>query len=92
MRDRAQSEGDEADAVRRWRRGHAVAARRQEELTFLEGNQPERAIAESLAALNALSEMGLWPGPRDPGSELEIDQVRRRWARIQRRAKHERQR
>ena len=41
---------------------------------------------------NALADMGLWPGPRDPGSEREIQVVRRRWARIQRRAKRERQR
>ena len=92
MAERANPDRDEAAAVRRWRRGQAVAASRQQELSLLEGSQPERAIAESMAALNALAEMGLWPGPRDPGSESEVEEVRRRWARIQRRAKHARQR
>ena len=50
------------------------------------------AVAESLAALEALADMGLWPGPRDPASEREVREVRRRWARIQRRARASRQR
>jgi hypothetical protein len=31
--------------------------------------------------------MGVWPGPRDPASEAGVLEVRRRWARIQRKAK-----
>ena len=87
MGDDARVVGDEALEVRRWRRGQAAAERRQRELTLLEGCQPSRAVAESLAALDALAAMGLWPGPRDPAAEHEVEQVRRRWARIQRRAK-----
>ncbi|MBZ0117926.1 MAG: hypothetical protein K8H88_13065 [Sandaracinaceae bacterium] len=75
---------DEREALRRWRQGQAAAAQRQKELACLEGPRPEQAIAESLAALNALAEMGLWPGPRDPVSERQVEAVRRRWARIER--------
>jgi hypothetical protein len=72
----------EREALRRWRRGQAAAAQRQNELSSLEGPRPEQAVAESLAALNALAEMGLWPAPRDPVSERQVDVVRQRWARI----------
>ena len=77
----------ERQAVLAWRAGQRAAERRQRELMREEGARPERAVAESLAALNALDEMGLWPGPRDPASEEAIERVRRRWARIQRRAR-----
>jgi hypothetical protein len=73
---------DEREALRRWRRGQAAAAERQNELASLEGPRPEQAVAESLAALNALADLGLWPGPRDPFSERQVEAVRRRWARI----------
>jgi hypothetical protein len=79
-------------AVIRWRKGQAAAAERQRELLHAEGPRPEQAVAESLAALNALTEMGLWPGPRDPASERAVSEVRSRWARIQRRARASRQR
>jgi hypothetical protein len=78
---------DEREALRRWRKGQAAAARRQNELSYLEGPRPEQAVAESLAALNALAEMGLWPGPRDPVGERQVESVRRRWARIERLSK-----
>jgi hypothetical protein len=78
---------DERTALQRWRRGQTAAAQRQNELASLEGARPEQAIAESLAALNALAEMGLWPGPRDPVSERQVEAVRARWARIQRLSK-----
>jgi hypothetical protein len=48
-----------------------------------EGPNPRQAVAEALSAVNALAEMGLWPGPRDPASEAAVIQVRERWARIQ---------
>jgi len=80
------------EAILRWRAGHEAAARKQRELIAQEGARPEQAIAESLAALNALEAMGQWPGPRDPISEQAVDQVRRRWARVQQRAKHTRSR
>ena len=70
------------DAVKRLRRGHAAAAKRQRELARAEGPQPERAVAEALAALDALAASGQWPGPRDPASERAVEAVRRRWARI----------
>jgi hypothetical protein len=68
------------------RRGHAAAAARQREIERAEGPEPERAVAEALAALDALSAMGAWPAPRDPLSERAVVEVRRRWARIGRRA------
>ena len=78
--------------VVRWRKGQAAAAARQRELLRMEGPRPEQAVAESLAALNALADMGLWPGPRDLVSERAVVEVRSRWARIQRRARASRQR
>ena len=77
----------ERQAVLAWRAGQGEAERRRRELMREEGARPEQAVAESLAALNALADMGLWPGPRDPASEEAIERVRRRWARIQRRAR-----
>jgi hypothetical protein len=73
--------------VLRWRKGQDAAATRQRELLRQEGARPEQAIAEALAALEALAAMGLWPGPRDPVSERGVSEVRRRWARIQRNAR-----
>ncbi len=78
--------------MQRWRRGQAAATERQAELAAAEGPRPEQAIAESFAALNALAEMGTWPGPRDPESERQIEAVRARWARIQRLSKRGRER
>ena len=68
-------------------RGYRAAERRQLELRALEGPRPEQAVAESLSALNAAHDMGLWPGPRSAIEQRDIDRVRRRWARVQNRAK-----
>jgi hypothetical protein len=46
-----------------------------------------QAVAEALAALDALEAMGAWPGPRDLLSEQAVEVVRRRWARIGTRAR-----
>ena len=73
--------------VRRWRAGQLAAAARQRELMRATGPDPEQAVAESIAALNALAAMGRWPGPRDPVSEAAVRRVRRRWARIGKRAR-----
>ncbi|HEX8112699.1 MAG TPA: hypothetical protein VF516_33440 [Kofleriaceae bacterium] len=78
---------DERTAVQRWLAGQRASARMQRELQAAEGPRPARAVAQSLAALAALETMGRWPGPRDAVSERAIDEVRRRWARIQRRAR-----
>jgi hypothetical protein len=83
---------DEAAAIRRWQRGHASSAQRQRSLLAAAGAQPAQAVAESLSALNALDTMGMWPAPRDAISEYGIQQVRRRWARVQHRAKQARTR
>lgn len=73
----------EKRALESMRRGHEAASRAAEAVARAEGAKPAQAIAEALSALNALADMGLWPGPRDPGSEREVEEVRRRWARIQ---------
>ena len=78
---------DEKAAVKRWLRGQRAAEERQRRLLVEEGPDPDRAVAESLAMLDVLMEMGMWPGPRDPVSERYVEVVRRRWARIQRRAR-----
>ncbi len=77
---------DEAAAVRRWLHGQARAAVRIQESSAAEGPNPAQAVAEALSAVNALAEMGMWPGPRDPASEASVVAVRRRWAGIQKRA------
>jgi hypothetical protein len=82
---------DEAALVKRWRLGHAIAAERQRRLLAEEGPRPAQAVAESLSALNALEAMGLWPGPRDEIAERGVEQVRRRWAKVQKRAKQQAQ-
>jgi hypothetical protein len=82
---------DEAALVKRWRLGHAIAAQRQRRLLAEEGPRPAQAVAESISALNALEAMGLWPGPRDEIAERGVEQVRRRWAKVQKRAKQQAQ-
>lgn len=69
-----------------------LAAARSCELAAREGPRPAQAVAEALSAAAALETMGIWPGPRDPVSEAAVLQVRRRWARIQQRAKSARRR
>jgi hypothetical protein len=77
---------DQGTAVRRWLHGQALAAVRIRQAAAEEGPDPRQAVAEALSAVNALAEMGLWPGPRDPASEAAVIQVRERWAGIQKRA------
>ena len=62
-------ERDQAAAVRRWKRGHELAAERGRDLAASEGPRPARAVAEAMSAVNALATMGVWPGPRDAVSE-----------------------
>ncbi|HEX7843576.1 MAG TPA: hypothetical protein VF469_39150 [Kofleriaceae bacterium] len=78
---------DERTAVRRWLSGQRAAARLQRTLQAAEGPAPARAVAQALSALSALETMGRWPGPRDVASEHAVEEVRRRWARIQQRAR-----
>ena len=80
---------EERAALQRMRRGHQAAAARRLALMERGGPDPARAIAESLSALELLEAMNLWPGPRDPASERAVTDVRRRWARIQRRARQD---
>jgi len=73
-------------AVRRWLHGQALAAVRIRQAAAERGPDPRQAVAEALSAVNALAEMGLWPGPRDPASEAAVIKVREQWVRIQKRA------
>jgi hypothetical protein len=73
------------EAVRKMVRGHAAAAEMQKRVLAAEGPQPEQAIAEALSALTLLEDMGQWPGPRDTLAEREVEEVRSRWAKVQRR-------
>lgn len=79
------------DPILRMRRGQRAAAERQRELLRVEGPRPRQAVAEALAAAAALAAEGKWPGPRDPVSERAIEEVRRRWVRIERRARQARE-
>jgi hypothetical protein len=83
---------DEAAAVRRWLNGHSRAAVRSQQASAASGPDPKQAVAEALSGVNALFEMGLWPGPRDPANEAAVIEVRRRWTRIQKRALRDRSR
>jgi hypothetical protein len=91
---RARSTGStrarEKAAVQRWLRGQVLASSRSRQLAADEGPDPAQAVTEALSAANALAAMGFWPGPRDPASETAIIEVRRRWARIQKRAMRDR--
>lgn len=80
---------DEKALVRRWLAGQRAAEQMQQRLRASEGPQPERAAAQSISALESLAAMGRWPGPGDAQSELAVEEVRARWARIQRRAREE---
>jgi hypothetical protein len=82
----------EKDAIKRMLRGYRAAAVRQRELLIAEGPRPEQAVAEAIAAADALAFEGKWPGPRDPVSERAVEGVRRRWVRIGRNAKQAQQR
>jgi len=77
---------DQATAVRNWLRGQAAAETRSRSVRAAEGPSPRHAVAEALSAANAVAEMGMWPGPRDPANEAAVNEVRRRWARIQQKA------
>ena len=77
---------DQAAAVQKWLRGQATAAARSRDAHAAEGPDAAQAVAEALSAVNALAEMGMWPAPRDPANEASVSDVRRRWARIQKRA------
>ena len=71
--------------------GFRAAAARQKELQRVEGPQPEQAVAEAIAAAEALAAEGKWPAPRDPVNERAVEGVRRRWVRIGRNARQARQ-
>jgi len=81
----------EKDAVKRMLRGFGAAQVRQRELLRVEGPRPEQAVAEAIAAADALAAEGKWPGPRDPVSERAVEGVRRRWVRIGSNARQARQ-
>jgi hypothetical protein len=76
-------------AVLRWRKGHAAAAQRQLELSAAEGAKRGQAVKEAISAFQVVS-VRFGNVDRDAVSELGVQEVRRRWARIQRRAKEAR--
>lgn len=83
---------NEARAVRRWLDGQKLAAARSRRALTEAGPDVEQAVAEAISASNALAAMGVWPGPRDPGSEAGVEVVRQRWVQIQKRAIRDRTR
>ncbi len=50
---------EESIAVRRWLRGHAMAAVRIRQAAAAESPNPRQGVAEALSAVNALAEMGV---------------------------------
>lgn len=81
----------EQDAIARMIRGFRATAIRQRELLVAEGPRPEQAVAEAIAAADALAEEGKWPAPRDPVNERAVEGVRRRWVRIGQNARQARE-
>jgi hypothetical protein len=45
------------------------------------------SVGESRSAANAIEQSSGWPTARDPASQEAVERVRRRWARVQQRAK-----
>jgi hypothetical protein len=80
----------EAERIKRWRQGQIAAARRQLELSASEGPNPAQAVAEALSAFELVTRGKRQPSQRDPISERDVTEVRRRWARIQKLAKAQR--
>jgi hypothetical protein len=80
----------EGELMKRWRQGQVAAARRKLELCAEEGPDAQQAVAEALSAFDLLSRTTAHPSERDPVSEREVMEVRRRWARIQKRARKKR--
>jgi len=78
---------DPAELLRRFRAGHAAVAERQRQLRAAEGPQSELAVRECQDAVRALIDMGAFPASRDPVSEQGVQEVRARWAAIQRGAR-----
>jgi hypothetical protein len=62
-------------------------AARAREVAAREGPKRRQAYREAISALEALAAMGRWPGRRDALAERQVEVVRRRWARIERRAR-----
>jgi hypothetical protein len=77
---------DTRAAVRKFLAGQRAAGDRQRALLREEGPRPERAVAEFLSMLNLMADAGIWPGPRDPVAERDVEEVRRLWVRVKRRA------
>ena len=73
-------------AILRMRQGQAAAAARALSLVRSEGPQPLQATKEAISAAAALARDG-WPEARDPATEAAIEEVRRRWVRIENRAR-----
>jgi hypothetical protein len=66
--------------VKRWRRGHELAAQRSRELA----RAAEPAVVEDAIVPPIVPDGS---GPCAPESESPVQQLRRRWARIEARAK-----
>ena len=71
--------------------GFRAATLRQQQLRKVEGPRPQQAVAEAIAAANALATERKWPGPREAVTERAVEGVRRRWVRIGHNAKQARQ-
>ena len=54
----------------------------QGRLLAIHGPAPKQAVAECLDTLEAMEQMGFWPGPRDAVYENEARRLRQRWAKL----------
>lgn len=65
-------------------RGHVAAAEMQKRLLAAEGPREETSFEDAIALITVVDELHGWPGQRSRLGERGVEEVRRRWAKIQR--------
>jgi hypothetical protein len=74
---------NDREAVKKMLRGHAAAAEMQKRLLAAEGPRAETSFAEAAALIDVLEDLHGWPGERSTLADRGVQEVRRRWAKIQ---------
>jgi hypothetical protein len=78
---------DDREAVKKMLRGHAAAAEMQKRLLVAEGPRKETSFADALSLFELIDDLHGWPSVRDRLAEDGVEEVRRRWAKIQHEAR-----
>jgi hypothetical protein len=72
------------EAVKKMLRGHAAAAEMKKRILVAEGPRAETSVADALELMALVDQLHGWPGERSTLEERGIEEVRQRWAKIQR--------